>query len=316
MPDASIGSFRSFEADPMNRRLLSLLLVLFMASAQAQIIDNSKGLLVDGESYFNPDFIKRNKIKRIIGELAVKEEMQPIRSKGLINFYEFDEEGRLIEKLKTFKLRGGRIDTSAQTFAYNDLDQLVQESLFESSGYSSQKYQFDDSGRVVSQSYYRGENLSPFNYQLQKGKTMELKEERFSYEVIDSLTFKKIYYNSNGTAYKEGVIRYNRAGLKISERIRFYAIERYSEVDFQYDEYGRLEEINRKSRIYSTKSSSIRFEYDEYGNVVTEKRFENGDRVLNREFLYDVSTFLLKAELSKNEENNTIHIIKFRYEYY
>lgn len=300
----------------MRKILTSIFLLLSLMPIKAQIIDNSKGLLVDGESYFNPEFIKRNKIKTIVGELAVKEEMQPIRSKGLINYYEFDQEGRLVEKLKTFKLRGGRIDTSSQTFVYNDLDQLVQESLFESSGFSSQKYQYDDSGRMLSQSFYRGENLSPFNYQLQKGKTMELKEERFTYEMIDSLTYKKIYYNSNGTPFKEGTVRFNEAGLKMSEKIRFYAIERYSEVDFQYDEFGRLEEINTRSRIYKTESSSIRFEYDDYGNVVAEKRFKNGDRVLNREFLYDISTFLLKAELTKNEENNTISIIKFRYEYF
>ncbi len=300
----------------MRRAILINLLVLFALGLQAQIIDNSKGLLVDGESYFNPEFIKRNKIRRIIGELAVKEEMQPIRTKGLIHYFEFDREGRLVEKLKTFKLRGGRIDTSSQTFAYNDLDQLIRESTYESSGYSSQKYAYDDSGRVVSQTFYRGENLSPFSYQLEKGKTMALKEEQFAYEQIDSLNFRKVYYNSNGAPYMEGIITYNREGFKISEKIRFYAIERNSEVNFQYDEYGRLEEIEKRSRIYKSTNSRISFEYDEYDNVIAEKRFKNGDRILNREFLYDVSTFLLKAELSKNEENHTIHIIKYRYEYY
>lgn len=300
----------------MKNHLLFLLTILLFNSGNAQIIDNSKALLIDGESYFDADFIKRNKIKSITGELAVKEIMQPIRSKGLINHYEFDKEGRLVEKLKTFKIRGGRIDTSAQTFAYNDLDQLIQESTFESSGYSAQRYEYDDSGRVVKQAFFRGENLSPYQYQLEKGKSLAIKEEAFAYVQIDSLRYKRVYYNSNGAPYKEGIVSYNEAGFKVSERMQFLAIERYWEVNFIYDEYGRLEEVNKTSRVFKTESSSSRFEYDEFGNVLSEKRFKNGERVLNREFLYNVTTFLLEAELSKNEENNTIHIIKYRYEFF
>ncbi len=300
----------------MHKLILSLVFFAFASFLNAQIIDNSKAILIDGESFFSSEFLKKNKIKTIVGELAVKEVMQPIRTKGLINLYSFDKEGRLVEKLKTFKLRGGRVDTSSQTFAYNDLDQLIQQSSFESSGYSSQKFEYDDSGRVKLQRYYRGENLSPFGYQLEKGKTMNLKEESFSYEQIDSLTLKKIYYNSNGAAYKEGIIRLMPNGMKQSEKLRFYAIERNSEVNFLYDEYGRLEEVNKRSRIYKSESSTIRFTYDEYDNVISELRIKNGATVFTREFLYDVSTFLLKAELTKNEENNTINIIKYRYTYY
>jgi len=52
------------------------------------------------------------------------------------------------------------------------------------------------------------------------------------------------------------------------------------------------------------------------GNVLREKKTVNGKLVRSREFIYEVDSLLLKAELSKDEELNVITITRFRYEYH
>ncbi len=300
----------------MGRVLLGMALLFVFSGTQSQIIDNSKGVLLEGESYFSRPFVKRNKIKRIVGERSIKRELQPIQSKGLIDVYEFDQNGLLREKLKTFRLRGGEIDTSEHAFSYNSLDQLIQKTLQEKSGFNSYKYQYDDSGRVVSQGYMRGQNLSPYQYQLQKGKETYIKEESFRYEQASDSSYKRIYLNSNGIPYMEGEIVFNAMGYKSVERLYYKSTGGRSEIQFFYNEDGQLKRILKKSKIFRSKTHEYFYEYDEFGNVLREKTYRDDRLVFTREFLYEVDTLLLKAELYKDEKENSIHIIRFRYEYF
>ena len=50
--------------------------------------------------------------------------------------------------------------------------------------------------------------------------------------------------------------------------------------------------------------------------MLREEITKAGKKVFSREFLYAVDTFLLKAELSKNEEDHSIHIIQFEYTFF
>ncbi|MCB0482168.1 MAG: hypothetical protein KDC83_12090 [Flavobacteriales bacterium] len=293
-----------------------LLLTFFGQTLSCQILDNYQGKLYSGECIFNEDFIKQNNIKTIIGSISVKSEMQPIRSLGTLDMYTFNRSGKLIEHLNSFKLRGGRIDTTQDFYQYNDLEHLVSVMSYDLSGYDASSFEYDAEGNLKKEVFLRGENKSPYSKQIEKGKETVLKSETFEFELVNDSTKKKIYINSAGKPYKETVITYNRLDQKKSESTTFYLTNKKSMITYQYDVQGRLEKIHDFSNLLGNLTITYTYEYDEYGNLYSSKVYKDGKLTYSKEFIYHVQTFLLKAQLTKDEERNEIKIIQYEYGYY
>ncbi len=282
----------------------------------SQVILFDKGIPDEHPSYFNPEFIRNNTIKAVLGEISIKREMQPITSKGVVVQYQFDRSGKLVEKLNTFKLPNGEIDTSAEAYAYNSIDEMIKKSNFERSGFSSVRYLYDSNKRVVGEEYFRGSNTTAFRYKIEKGPSTKVKTEKFEYVVMNDSSIRKIYLNTQGVPYKETSTTRNNFGSLSFEETLYLSISRGSKTRFKYDFEGRLIEINRNENLFKNREIKYVYEYDEMGNVLREKKTVNGKLVRSREFIYEVDSLLLKAELSKDEELNVITITRFRYEYH
>ncbi|MGB0391620.1 MAG: hypothetical protein ACPGD5_08630 [Salibacteraceae bacterium] len=284
--------------------------------SQAQLLDTYQGKLYDGECIFNKKFIKQNKIKRITGKISIKREMHPIYHEGTIDDYTFNEQGQLVERIKSFRLRGGHIDTTQDYFKYNDLEHIVSQTTVTLSGYNSIRFKYDSLGNVMNETYSRGENRSPYSYNLEKGRETILKDESYDYKELSDSSHKKIYFNSANKPYKETIITTNSLGQRISENTRFYLTSKKESVSFQYDVQGRLIKIIDYSNLLGVQTITYTYEYDEFGNLYSSKIYKNGKLTYSQEFLYHVQTFLLKAQLTKEESNNSIKIIEYEYEYF
>ena len=79
---------------------------------------------------------------------------------------------------------------------------------------------------------------------------------------------------------------------------------------------GRLIKIHDFSNLLGNQSITYTYEYDEYGNLYSSKVYKDGKLIYSKEFLYYVQTFLLKAQLTKDESRNEIKIIQYQYEYH
>ncbi len=297
---------------------ISLIILLFGFYLQGltQVVLFDKGIPDEYPSYFNPEFLKNNRIKKVLGEISIKREMQPITSKGVVVQYEFDRSGKLLEKLNTFKLPNGEIDTSAEAYAYNSIDKMVKRSSYERSGFSSVQYIYDSAERVVSEEYFCGPNITPFRYKVEKGPSTKVKAEEFEYETVNDSSIRKIYLNNQGVPFKKTLTTRNHFGSVSFEETLYLSINKGSRTRFNYDFQGQLIGIERSENLFKKRELKYKYEYDELGNVLRESKTVNGKLVRSREFLYEIDSLLLKAELTKDEELNVITITRFRYEYH
>lgn len=300
----------------MLRIHLTIIVLIITLTSGAQILESHKGFKDQGGNIFNSDFIKKNKIKTITGRISLKRELQPIRKEGTVEQYSFDQNGQMIERLKSFKMRGGLIDTTQDYFKYNDLEHLISQTTFTMAGYNSIRYKYNSDGEPLEETFIRGENKSPNSYELRRGQESILKKEVFDYSKMNDSSLKKIYLNSVGKPYKETVISTNQLGLIESEQTRFYLTNKKESMTYQYDVQGRLIKIIDYSNLIGVQTITYTYEYDEFGNLYSSKTYKNGKLTNSQEFLYYVQTFLLKAQLSKNESDKSIKIIQYSYEYY
>ena len=155
--------------------VLCFILAAVQLNLMGQILDNYQGKLYSGECIFNEQFVRENKIKRISGVISVKKEMQPIRKLGTIDQYTFNTQGKLIEHLKSFRMRGGRIDTTQDYYQYNDLEHLTTIMSYDLSGYDASRYKYGPNGELVEEKFLRGENRTPYSGVVEKGRETVIK---------------------------------------------------------------------------------------------------------------------------------------------
>ncbi|HYG53089.1 MAG TPA: hypothetical protein VD905_19455, partial [Flavobacteriales bacterium] len=78
---------------------IAMLACISWRHGSAQIIMNDKCQAFTDQAYFNPDFIKRNKIRSIHGAISSKRTNDIIRDLGLVLNFDFDTEGRVVKQM-------------------------------------------------------------------------------------------------------------------------------------------------------------------------------------------------------------------------
>lgn len=286
-----------------------LLAGLWQAELNAQLIDNADGIsLLDGHG-FNPAFVRANKIASITGELSSKRESDIIRESGETTTYEFDRAGRLV-KVEIARNRKGQREFNATYFRYQKDGLLLDKIQADITGATSYSYTYDDEGRVIRETCSRME--SPADTLNPTGpKRTEIYTESISYTQLDG-AFRKITSNSYGKPYKEETVYFDEHGYRTAHQVRFITNQKMSRTSYSYNERGLLSEKIVVPDL--SKSDTLRFEYryDEAGNLLEAFEFKNSDKVRRMEFMYDESSWMLKARLSKEEETQFIRIVQYQ----
>lgn len=299
------------------QQLIFIISFLFLTiSSSAQLLDVYQGKLYDNDCQFNKNFVKDNNIKAITGKISIKKDLQPITSKGLIIKYQFDRAGRLIEHIKTMSLRGGRIDTTQSSFSYSNNNNLIQKALFYVKAYDAMRYEYNEQGNIIGETVVRGANSNQYKFGFDKGTETIVKKERYEWTNYNDSTDKVTYFNSADRPYKEKVIIKNKLGQKESENTVYLLTNKRNLITYKYDPEGRLVKIIDYSNLGTQRTLTYTYEYDEYGNLKQSKIYNNGKLSYTQEFLYNPQSFLLDAQLSKDESARSIKIIRYEYEFY
>lgn len=299
----------------MQQLIFIISFLVLTISSSAQLLDVYQGKLCDNECQFNEIFVKDNNIKAIIGKISVKKDLQPITSKGLIVKYQFDKSGRLIEHIKTMSLRGGRIDTTQSSFSYSNNNNLIQKALFYVKAYDAMRYEYNENGNIIGETVVRGANSNQYKFGFDKGTETIVKKERYEWTNYNDSTDKVTYLNSADRPYKEKVIIKNKLGQKESENTVYLLTNKRNLITYKYDPEGRLIKIIDYSNLGTQRTLTYTYEYDEYGNLKQSKIYNNGKLSYTQEFLYNPQSFLLDAQLSKDESARSIKIIRYEYEF-
>jgi hypothetical protein len=288
--------------------------LFFGQHAKAQIILNDKCQAFTDQAYFNPEFIKRNKIRSIHGSISSKRTKDIIRDLGLVQNFDFDREGRVIKQMYSHHSFGYRTDTTTIIFIYDEKGRLKTRRQNDNFSFYSYNYEYDSAGNVIKETYCRDENCGPSKYEFKLGNQYEIISETFKYSIKDRKRIKR-YFNNFGKEYQQLESEYNTLNYLMDEKM-FYSItsRQTMEIKYEYNEQGFC--ISRTERPVEGPKLILAYEYDKQGNLLEFDNFVDEEQITHKELLYDKGTMLLNAVLSKELRTDIITINKLTYDFY
>jgi hypothetical protein len=288
---------------------------LLSVSFNAQMIDNSSCHAFTDEPFFDPVFIRQNKIKRINGSVSTKGELQMIKTRDLVSNYEFDSLGRLVLQLGSFSTMGNK-DTVINSYIYDSLGRIITKRTNDTYGFFSNNFVYDTENRIQSNTYCREENVHSSRYKFELAKQYIIIKETYKYSVYDSTLIKSIH-NNHERLYQQQTYHYNKLKLLVAEENQYIINHKRSLIEYTYTDLG-LVASKTIYRDYNNKEhyERIEYKYDALGNLEYIDEFKNDQHILHKEVLYDKVTYMIKALLVQDKTTNIITIVKFQIEFY
>ncbi len=281
----------------------------------SQMIDNRKSNAFTDEPFFNTEFIQRNKIKSITGKVSLKRELQPIVEQGIEYYFEFDERGNTTMILSTHKSFGTK-DSMIVTFEYDEKGRMTAKRRNDSYGFYSYNYKYDSLDRIIEESYCRDENCGPSKFRFKLGQQFVISTEKYSYVERSKRENIRQYKNYADNIYQEKIYKKDSLGYLTEEITRIVLNGRETKIEYEYDDKGRVKKKKDISEFMGKNEISNFFEYDDFGNLTEEQIVRNGKTVTLRSMIYDKTTFLLSALVSKDMQTEVITIVKYSYDFY
>lgn len=289
---------------------------------------------------FNYEYIKHHDIKSITFDILDKKDLQVAEDKGLLNYYEFNEHGKLSRFYYTtiakviqkeyhvaprhhkHSTSGGYsytkneyvYDTVSTTYFYNDARDVKLKRYNDGVYYESYYYDYDIEGKVLSEKRFKESNVSPNRYEFKLGAQSLISEESFVYKETGKNQYKKICQNDEGRPYKEVIYNLNDDQQIISMNEQYIATWITQQSNFEYNKKGQMTKATYKSNSNGEVEQVRTFEYDTNDCLLTEKHYKNG--VIQKEISYvtDVNK-RVNSYLIREEANKTIRIVKLIYRY-
>lgn len=288
--------------------------MFFYFVSNAQLILNNNCQAFTDYNFFNSEFVKKNKIKFIEGRTSTKKENDIIRENDIVCLYEFNAKGLLIKQMYSHHATGYRTDTTTIIYYYDSLDRLVTKRQNDNYSFYSYNFSYDSLGNIIKETYCRDENIGPNKKEFKLGNQYEIIAESYSYKVQNEKKI-KTYYNNYGKEYQLKEYFYNSLNYLIEEKT-FYTLtsRQTSHVKYEYNEKGFA--IAKTESDNDAPVSIFTYEYDKIGNLTVFESFLDNSEVFHKELLYDNTSMLLNATITKDLRTNLITIVKYSYSFY
>lgn len=292
---------------------------------------------------FNPDIIKKNKIRSIAIAIVDKPDGTVIIDKGESKGYEFDDAGyvtryyyTVLHKTQTEEIeipvvkKRGRIVRPARTklitkyindtifvnVFYDNQKRLVAKRVRSGDYYDAYYYEYNEQGQIRKELHCKETNISENKREFKLGVQTLLSVETFEYTQLTPTQVKKKCMNDEGREYKKAIINYDSKGNKLSESYEFIVSWMRQERTWQYDESGKLVKQSFVSNEGGDVSEYSIYEYAKNAVLITENRFKNTILTDEINYMYDESNTLIKSEVNRDHKNASIDIVKYAYTFY
>ena len=274
-----------------------------------QMLDNSKGTAFSDQPFFNHQFIKANKIKKILGHYSTKASMDFIRDNDLIYVYEFDSLGRMISKYETVNIAGGR-DTIINVYEYDESGNMTIHRKSDRNGFYATHYQYDSLGRVVRTEYRRDMSKGRDKVHFSLDKSYMITFETSQYEDNPEWE-KRVYFNNYEKPFQEKYSYYDENGYLLNEEEKLTVHSGRRKTSYEYTEKGFLKSISKESSVIGKHTYKEEFQYDQYSNLMAKHIYKDDKYLTEIQVVYDPATKFIRAVLTRKVENDYITILKF-----
>ncbi len=293
-------------------KLLLLGVIVFSGALHSQILDMS--LELKGKpSFFDANFIEKNKIVKITEKISLKREGEKMLFTKKQNIFCFDSIGTLSTKIHLIpKAHELGIDSFYTYFRHYPNKLIAEKRMNDRDGYYSYVYEYNDKNQLKTITYYR--EVKPDTNLIKPIEKLIISKEIFGYENPSSAEQKTLFYNTAGKVYKEKISQYDQYGYLKREYTSFIIGSHKHELTYAYDNLGRLSEKTEMVRAFEKNETKWYYKYDQIGNIIEEIVYKNGKEFELIQYLYD-KNLLLSAKLIKEHHSNVINIYQYQYEF-
>lgn len=318
-------------------------LLLSICNTFAQLIIVNPTEVSSGGINFNPEIIKKNRVKSISIAIVDKPDGDVIIDKGESKGYEFNKQGYITRYYYTFlkkterqeievpaiKKKGKTIrpastrtvikyvnDTIFINLFYDTLNRIILKRSGIGDYYDAYYYEYNEQGKIKKELHCKETNVSETKKEFILGVQSILSSETFEYEKLTATQYKKKCLNDEGREYKKGIVNYDKLGNKTSEYYEFMVSWMRQEKNYTYNEIGRLTKQSNISNDSGEKNEHLIYDYSKDANLLTKIQFEGTTLVYETNYMYDENTGLMKSEVNRNHKDNSIDIVKYSYTFY
>jgi hypothetical protein len=282
---------------------------------KAQMFDVNKPFF-KGEDFFRPEFIKKNKIQSMFGEINTKQSMQIIKNQHLLQHYTFNNNGQL-EKYTYTYFNGNKIDTNVVFYQYDTSGNLIKIRQSDKFGFTSTDFEYDTANRLIKKTTSREENKLASKTKFELKRKYELSSESYDYSEISPTQHQQKFYNNSGRLYKIKTIYFDTLGYKKSEESKYIIGGQREIITYQYDSIGRINKRTIEIIFNGIRNKEYyTYKYDEFGNIMQVKHYKGELLEYQQELVYYPETRLLKGLIEKDAGTEMLTIIKYQYTFF
>ena len=286
-------------------KYITFIAIIFISFvSQAQVLDNRKGLAFTDKPFFNADFIKENKLKKLKGTFTYKKQGEMMRPTEYKYVYEFNEAGQLVSTFET-RTDDGTLDTTWNKYYYDDKNNLTKHSKTDKDGFLSILYTYDSLNRVITEEYVR--DIDSNNRIV---RSLSFNKERIKYANYGN-QIKRTKYNNYDLPYLDEFINYNELGYMVEKIERIKMTSTVYTYQYAYNEKGKLAGIQKTSNRADGVLEEMKFEYDELGNLEEKHIYKKGVFTTDIQILYNEKTKLLSSVITRQVSTNFMMILRF-----
>ena len=303
-------TLNNIKCDNSKRIKVTLFFFLFVFvgfnnSFFTQILDNRTGKAFTEQPFFNSDFIKKNKIKKMGAIVSYKKQGGALTKTKLSYNFLFDELGRLIHTIET-NYRGHTIDTLENFYFYENNKILIHRKK-EMNGYTSIHYKYDTNGELVLKEFHRdiiNDQDSLINSTVLYVKKIENR--------ITKNSKKQIVFNNYNLPYKEITFIYSDDGYLLEQKEKMKMSSAFFKKTFSYNDQGWVSSKKNFTSTDSIPSESWGYKYDTWGNLTKVDYYRGKNLLEEKEIYYSEKTNLIANMLIINNKTNSLKIIRFK----
>lgn len=293
----------------VNYFILFFIFLLF-GHANAQVLDNRTGSAFTDKPFFNADFIRQNKLKKLNGSYTYKKQGEVMRETEYKYVYEFDSLGNLISTYET-RTDDGTKDTTWNKYYYNNRNWLIKHSKTDKEGFLSIHYTHDSLGRVVTEEYIQEIDSNGVFI-----RALSFNKERIEYANYGN-QLKRTKFNNYNLPYLDEFTNYNELGYLVERNERIKMTSTVYTYLYSYNEKGLLAGIAKTSNRAEGILEESLFTYDLLGNLEQKHIYKNGVFTTDIQIIYNSKSHLLSSVITRQVSTNFMMILRFQdYEFF
>lgn len=291
-------------------KLFIIILIFFQSLAYGQVLDNRNGEAFTDKPFFNQDFIRDNKVKKLNGTFTYKKMGQVLRPTEFKYVYEFNKNGQLISTYET-RTDDGTVDTTWNKYEYDDESRLKIHRKTDLEGFATIQYTYDSLDRVIQEDFIRDIDSNGVIV-----RSLSFNKESFKYAAYDK-QLKRTRFNNYGLPYLDEFFNTNELGYLVERIERIKMTSTVYTYHYKYNEKGKLSAILKSNNRDEGYLEETKFKYDELGNLIEKHNYKKGIFTTDIQIIYNSKTKLLSSVITRQVSTNFMMILRFQdYEFF